>query len=70
MLAVEELNLLDEDDFTRAQRSYGGIPAQRLRTLMLDLIADMPAENPGLYRADFDRAAALFSTSYTAGVSA
>ena len=66
VLAVEELNLLDEDDFTRAQRSYTGLPAQRLRALMLDLIADLPADIPGLYRTTFDRAAALFGAGYSA----
>ena len=66
VLAVEELNLLDEDDFTRAQRSYGGLPAERLRAMMIDLIADMPADIPGLYRSTFDHAAALFGATYTA----
>ena len=65
VLAVEELNLLDEDDFTRAQRSYIGLPAQRLRAMMLDLIADLPADIPGLYRTTFDRASTLFGASYT-----
>jgi tetratricopeptide (TPR) repeat protein len=66
VLAVEELNLLDEDDFARAQRAYTGLPAQRLRALMLDLIADMPADIPGLYRSAFDHATGLFGASYTA----
>ncbi|MEQ1717046.1 MAG: ATP-binding protein, partial [Hyphomicrobium sp.] len=59
-LAVEELNLLDADDFARASRAYSGAPAEQLRALMLDLIAAMPADVPGLYKAAFTRAEHLF----------
>jgi tetratricopeptide (TPR) repeat protein len=64
VLAVEELNLLDEDDFKRAE-SYDGLPAERLRALMLHMIADLPADIPGLYRTAFDHASALFGARYT-----
>ena len=39
MLAVEELNLVDADDFERAKRTYKGIGAEQLRALMLDIVA-------------------------------
>ena len=59
VLAVEELNLLDADDFGRTQREYTGAPAERLRDLMLDTVGGMPADISGLYRATFERAAGL-----------
>ena len=61
VLAVEELNLLDADDFSRARNSYAGPPAeQRLCALMLDIVNDFPADIPSLYRASFERADQLF----------
>jgi tetratricopeptide (TPR) repeat protein len=62
VLAVEELNLLDADDFARLGRSYRGAPAERLRALMVDIIAVLPADIPGLYGATFERAAEQFGT--------
>ena len=63
VLAVEELNLLDADDFSRMHRAYSGTPAERLRGLMLDIIAAMPTDIPGLYDATFERAAELFGAA-------
>jgi hypothetical protein len=60
VLAVEELNLLDADDFARAQRDYVGAPAQRLRALMLDTVTGFPPDIPGLYAHTFERAEELF----------
>ena len=60
VLAVEELNLLDADDFARVQRDYEGEPGERLRALMLDIIARLPAGIPALYRETFARAEELF----------
>jgi tetratricopeptide (TPR) repeat protein len=56
VLAVEELNLLDADDFTRAQQTYNGEPAERLRALMIDMIRLFPPDVPGLYKRTFARA--------------
>jgi len=39
VLAVEELNLLDADDFARARRAYPGEPGEQLRAMMVDLAA-------------------------------
>jgi tetratricopeptide (TPR) repeat protein len=64
VLAVEELNLLDADDFARMRRSYAGAPAERLRALMLDIIEAMPPEVPDLYGATFNRATELFGGAF------
>src|SRR5262249_13604123 len=60
VLAVEELNLLDADDFARARRSYRGAPAEQLRALMLDVVAELSTDFAGLYRLSFGRAEELF----------
>ncbi|MGD0762389.1 MAG: tetratricopeptide repeat protein, partial [Roseiarcus sp.] len=65
-MAVEELNLLDADDFARARRDYGRLPpAAALCALMCDIVGEMPADVPGLYARSFDRAAALFGAPLT-----
>ena len=65
-MAVEELNLLDADDFGRAKRDYRHLqPAAALCALMCDMAAEMPADIPGLYARSFDRAAALFGAPLT-----
>ena len=56
VLAIEELSLLDADDFSR---EHTAAPAERLRNLMLDTVGVIPADISRLYRATFDRAAAL-----------
>ncbi len=48
-LALEELNLLDADDFARAERHYAGTPEARLHQMMLDVAQDLPADIPELY---------------------
>jgi tetratricopeptide (TPR) repeat protein len=63
VLAVEELNLLDADDFGRAKRSYSGALAERLRSLMLDVVAALPVDVPGIYDATFARAEELFGAN-------
>jgi tetratricopeptide (TPR) repeat protein len=65
VLAVEELNLLDTDDFARAQRTYPGTPGEQLRSLMLDIIATLPANIPDLYGHMFKRAEELFGAGLT-----
>jgi hypothetical protein len=63
VLAVEELNVVDADDFARARHAYSGTPAERLRALMLDIAAALPADVPGLHGASFDHAGELFGAS-------
>jgi tetratricopeptide (TPR) repeat protein len=60
VLAVEELNLLDADDFARAKRAYVGSESERLRALMIDMVAAFPADIPGLYAQTFERAEEVF----------
>ena len=67
VLAVEDLNLLDADDFARAHRDYVGTPAERLRALMLDTVAAFPPDIPSLYAYTFERAEDLFGASLTRG---
>jgi tetratricopeptide (TPR) repeat protein len=62
-LAVEELNLIDADDFARATRTYTGSPGQRIRALVLDTVNELPNDIPGLYQATFERAEELFGLS-------
>ena len=60
VLAIEELNLVDADDFARATRSYTGAPAEQLRALMLDIVAELPTDVLGLYTATIERTEQLF----------
>ncbi len=48
-LALEELNLLDEDDFARAEREYSGGAAEKLQQLMLDKARSLPGGVPALF---------------------
>ncbi|MFM7515129.1 MAG: AAA family ATPase, partial [Cyanobium sp.] len=50
-LALEQINLLDADDFARAERDYDHISdgGERLRALLVDIARRMPAEVPALY---------------------
>lgn len=59
-LALEALNLLDADDFARAVRDYSGSVAEKLRSLMLDFVAQLPTDVPGLYRTSFAQAEKIF----------
>ena len=67
VLAVEDLNLLDADDFARARRAYAGGPGEQLRSLMLDLTASFPQDIAGLYGHTFARAEELFGAAVTRG---
>jgi tetratricopeptide (TPR) repeat protein len=60
VLAVEDLNLLDADDFARAQRDYTGDPATRLRALMVDTVAAYSTDIAGLFARMFERAEEIF----------
>jgi tetratricopeptide (TPR) repeat protein len=60
VLAVEELNLLDADDFDRITRSGSGPFFDRLRAVMFDLIDGLPSDIANIYNVWFDRAVELF----------
>ena len=47
-LALEELNLLDEDDFRRVKQ-FKGRPDQQLHQLLLSVADEMPADIEGMY---------------------
>jgi tetratricopeptide (TPR) repeat protein len=65
VLAVEELNLVDADDFARATRTYSGAPAEQIRALMLDIVTELSGDVPGLYRQTFERAEKVLSVLST-----
>jgi hypothetical protein len=48
-LALEQLNLLDADDFARADREFTGSPVERLRALVVDTAGQLPGDVEGLY---------------------
>lgn len=48
-LALEQLNLLDADDFNRAERDFSGTPAERLQAMMVDTAERMPPSVTELY---------------------
>ena len=48
-LALEQLNLLDADDFARIEREFTGSPAERMTALLLDTAGRMPPDIGGLY---------------------
>ena len=60
VLAAEELNLLDADDFARARHLYEGTDQERITALMCRLVAEMPDDVQGLYRAGLSRSETLF----------
>ncbi len=60
VLASEEIHLVDADDFARAKRDYQGDFGERLRDLLVDIVASMPSDVAGLYRSSFERAADRF----------
>jgi tetratricopeptide (TPR) repeat protein len=64
-LAVEDLDLLDTDNFADMQREYLGHPTERLQNFMLDTVGHMPTDILLLCRATFDRAAELLGTATT-----
>jgi len=48
-LALEQLNLLDADDFARAEREFAGTPDRRLQAMQVDVASRLPAEVEGLF---------------------
>ena len=48
-LAVEELNLLDQDDFERADRDFPGSGDQRMQQLLLSVVEQLKPDVPSLY---------------------
>ncbi|ABE61920.1 Tetratricopeptide TPR_2 [Nitrobacter hamburgensis X14] len=65
VLALEELELLDSDDFADMQREYVGPPEERVASLMLDTVGAMSTDILRLYHATFDSAAELLGPAVT-----
>ena len=64
-LAVEELNLLDADDFARLDREFTGTAEQKLHQLLLAVVDAMPADVEGLYGWLLERAEQLHGKAWT-----
>jgi len=62
-LAVEELNLLDADDFQRAEQEFAGPADEQLVRLMLSVVAEMPPSVAELYAWLLIRAEKLFGAA-------
>ena len=63
-LALEELNLLDEDDFVRLQRDTRGTTEERLTRLQQQTAAELPADVEGLYGYLLTRTEELFGAPW------
>ena len=63
-MAVEELNLLDADDFDRMERDFQGSPEERLHHLLLHEAENFPPTVPELYEWVFTRAGELWGKSW------
>ena len=66
-LALEQLNLLDAEDFARAEREFTGTPDQRLLTLVLDTARRMPPDIAGLYQWLLAHAERAHGSAWTTG---
>ena len=66
-LALEELNLLDADDFARADREYEGTPEERLHKMVLDVAAGFPPTVEALYGQMLDRLEEAYGVGWTRG---
>jgi tetratricopeptide (TPR) repeat protein len=65
-LALHEMNLLEADDYERADREFAHIPVtERLQALQLDAAEKLPADVPGLYVELLDRAERVFGKVWT-----
>ncbi len=63
-LALEQLNLLDADDFARADREYTGSAEKRLHQLVLDVAGKLPPGVQGLYAEMLERAEKVFGADW------
>ncbi len=63
-LALEELNLLDADDFARAERQYTGKMEERLHQLTMDMVRDLPPDVAGLYAKMLEKTEKVFGHNW------
>jgi len=64
-LAVDQLLLLDEDDFARMEHSFTGSAAEKLHQLLLTVAKELPADIPGLYGFLLQRIEAAYGEAWT-----
>lgn len=64
-LALQEMNLLEADDFERAEQDFAHLPgAQRMEALQLAEAAKIPDDVPGVYGELLDRAERLHGAAW------
>jgi len=63
-LAAQRLNLLDADDYARAEKEFKGGGEAGLHALLLDLAARLPADTAGMYDWMLERSGKLFGESW------
>ncbi|MCU0857458.1 MAG: hypothetical protein MUC65_03530 [Pontiellaceae bacterium] len=66
-LALEQLNLLDADDFARAERDFTGSPTERMTALLIDTAKRMPPDIGGLYGWLLEQNEKAFGAANTRG---
>ena len=66
-LSLEELLLLDADDFARAEREFTGTGDERLEAMMTAVAHDFPRDVPSLYATLLGRAERAYGASWTRG---
>lgn len=65
-LALQEMNLLEADDYVRAEQDYPGLPgAEQIQALQLDEARKLPADIPGVYGELLARAERGFGKTWT-----
>lgn len=68
-LAVEELNLLEADDFEEAERLFAHLPGpERMQALLARMAESLPADVPRVYGGFADRAEKHFGRQWTQSV--
>ena len=68
-LALEQLNLLDADDFARADRTFEGTPEERLTAMVMDTAKRMPADMEDLYEWLINQNEKIHGREYTVSFS-
>ncbi|MCP4994023.1 MAG: ATP-binding protein, partial [Gammaproteobacteria bacterium] len=63
-MAVEEINLLDADDFARAEQQFTGSAEEKLHLLIVSTAKEMPSSVTRLYGWMLDRAEDLFGEGW------
>lgn len=67
-MAVEELNLLDADDFQRAERDFSGSGGEKLQQMLADVAKNIPQEIPELYAWILERNEQLYGAAFVSMV--